>query len=115
MVIATVSLAQTMPGTEAVPLLLACIIVGWIAGIMGVVLSMIKACRGLALVMALLAGVSTLLIFLILFITHGLSPSRTMSSAGQNWLGTIVFAVPLILGIAAIAMLYVRGAIRTAR
>lgn len=113
--IAAMPLAQTMPGTEIVPLVLACSIVGWIAGIAGVVLPMTRASRRLALVMAILAAGSALLVSVLFFMAHGFNPSRTISSARRHWLVVIVHAVPLILSIVAIVLLYARGAIRPAR
>lgn len=105
---ATVSLAQTIPGTEIVPLVLMCSIVGWIAGISSVVLSMTGAHRRLALVMAILAGSSTLFVFLLFFVARGPSPVLVISTARRHWLVMLVHAMPLILCVGAIALLYAR-------
>lgn len=107
---AMIPLAQTIPGTEIGPLMLACSVAGWIAGLVGVILSMTRASKQLVLAMALLAVASALFVLLVFFVVHGLSFESATSVLARHWVVmTSVHAMPLVLGAAAVALLYGRG------
>jgi len=98
-------LAQTMPGTEFVPVALFCTIVGWIAGFASLVLSIPRATRLLAFIIALLACASTVVIAICFFMAHESSLGDTASAFRRAWLALLIMHVtPLFLGAVAVAV-----------
>lgn len=100
------SLAQTMPGTEFVPVALFFSIVGWIAALASLFLSIPRATRRLALALALPACASAVIDAVFLFMAHEFSLADTASAISRHWLVFLIIdMMPLVLGAVAVAVL----------
>ena len=100
--------AQTMPGTEYVPIFLAVDLLGHCAAVAGLALSFRKRCGGVALCMTLVAYVCVLLVALSLLLTHEFSIENTVFAIERNWPVAVVLAFPVIPAFASNVILLFR-------
>lgn len=101
-------LAQTIPGTEVVPVVVTCSIVGLLAGVTGLILTLTRARHWLALAAAFAAVASVVLVAFFFLRGHGFSLEEALSAVKRHWLITLLLALPLVLAIGTLVVYFSR-------
>jgi len=104
-------LAQTIPGTEVVPLVLACSIFGYMAGVGALILSCTKASQRFVLAAVFLACGEVFFVAFLVLLGHDFSIGRSLGAIRRHWPMALLLALPLVFAAAAIAMIRYRAGV----
>jgi|GEM_PF-7061784 len=97
-------MAQTT--REGVEVFLACIVFGWLTGVPGMVIAMLKANRGPALTFAFLAVASSMYSGFYLLGGHDFSLVKTLSAIIRHWPTALITFLPLLFGAVTVGLVF---------